>query len=413
MSTLILTLAHTAHGQHGSVNFVVTRAGQEPQEASHGPLDSLPHHGKPTIALVPPQRLSWHRLVLPKNSLSKPLLGMRMDGPRLRQVLDGMLEEQLLDEPRRIHLALEPGAREGVPVWVCACDAGWLQAALAQLETAGIRPQRICPEFVPASIQTPPAWNFVRDAHQGWAVHTDLDGVAAWAFPDHADAAYLAQIGLDPGGDIRVVAEPMVAVQLQTLSAGTVQQQTSGARMQAAAHSGWNLAQFAFAPRSRRARQLQEAWEGLWQLPSLRPLRWGLLALLVVNLGGLQWSAWQAHTAMQTQRAAMAQLLTQTFPQIQVVVDAPLQMERQVQALLAHSGAVSAGDFEAMAKALGAVLPPDTVPAALDFAPGELRAAGVALSPHMLATARTALSSQGYSLEEAGDTLVIRPRSTP
>jgi general secretion pathway protein L len=183
--------------------------------------------------------------------------------------------------------------------------------------------------------------------------------------------------------------------------------------MQAAARSDWDLAQFDFAPRSRSARQLQAAWDGLWQLPTLRPLRWSLLALLLVNLGGLQWSAWQAQTAMQTQRAAIAQVLTQTFPQVQVVVDAPLQMERQVQTLLAHSGAVSAHDFEAMAKALGAVLPPDTVPAALDFAPGELRAAGLAPDPQMLATARAALSSQGYSVEQAGDTLVIRLRSTP
>ena len=410
MNTLILSLPQ---GPHSSVNFAVTEAGQEPPDASHGPLASLPRNSKHTIALVPPQRLSWHRLVLPKNSLNKPLLGKRIDGPRLRQVLDGMLEDQLLDEPQRMHLALEPGAREGVPVWVCACDAGWLQDALVLLETVGIRPQRICPEFVPASIQTPPTWNWVHDGQEVWAVHTGLDGVTAWPVPDHADAAYLAHIGLDPGGETLLVAEPALAAPLQTLCAGTVQQQSSGARMQAAARSGWNLAQFDFAPRSRSARQLQAAWDGLWQLPTLRPLRWSLLALLLVNLGGLQWSAWQAQTAMQTQRAAIAQVLTQTFPQVRVVVDAPMQMERQVQSLMAQSGAVSAHDFEAMAKALGAVLPPGTVPATLDFAPGELRATGLALDPQMLAPARAALSSQGYSVEQAGDALVIRLRSTP
>jgi len=408
MNTLIFSLPH---GPHSSVNFVAIDAGQEPQEASHGPLASLPRNNKHTIALVPPQRLSWHRLVLPKNSLNKPLLGKRIDGPRLRQVLDGMLEDQLLDEPQRMHLALEPGAREGVPVWVCACDAGWLQDALALLETVGIRPQRICPECVPASIQTPPTWNWVHDGHEVWAVHTGLDGVAAWPLPGHVDAAYLAQIGLDPGGDTLLVAEPALAAPLQTLCAGTVQQQSRGARMQAAARSDWNLAQFDFAPRSRGARQLQAAWDGLWQLPTLRPLRWSLLALLLVNVGGLQWSAWQAQTAMQTQRAAIAQVLTQTFPQVQVVVDAPLQMERQVQALLARSGAASGGDFEAMAHALGTVLPPGELPTALDFAPGELRATGLVLDAQALAPARAALSRQGYSLEQAGDTLAIRVTS--
>lgn len=412
MSTLILTLPSTPRDTQCTVAFVHGDTGPQAPDVGRCPVASLPRNSGPTVALVPPQRLSWHRLLLPANTLRKSLPGQRVDGQRLRLVLGGMLEDQLLDEPQRTHLALEPGAREGVPVWVCACDAGWLQDALTLLEHAGIRPHRICPEFVPASIGSPPAWTFLHDAGQTWAVHTAVDGVTAWPVPDGADSARLTPIGLNPD-DALLVAEPALAPHLQTLTTGAVQLQTSAARLQAAARSDWDLAQFDFAPRSRRRQRLQRSWEAWWQSAHWRPLRWSLLALLLANLGGLQWSAWQAHSAMQTQRAAMAQVLTQTFPQITVVVDAPVQMERQVEVLLAHNGTVSAHDFEAMAQTLGAVLPPDTVPATLDFAPGALRVTGVALDAPSLARARAALADQGYKLEQAGEALVVRARSKP
>jgi len=412
MSTLIFTLPSTPRDAHSAVAFVQIGTGRDTQAVSHGTVATLPRHGANAIALVPAQQLSWHRLQLPKNALHKPLFGKRIDGPHLRAVLSGMLEDQLLDEPQHLHLAMEPGAREGQPVWVCACNKAWLHDALALLDSAGIRPERICPEFVPASLAADVQWNFVSDAQQVWAVHTRADGVTAWPVPAMADSAFLSQRGLDLS-DALLVAEPALAGHLETLSGRAVEVQSTPVRWQAAARSDWNLAQFDLAPRSRSSRQIQRVWNGLWQTPQLRPLRWSLLALLLVNLGGLQWSAWQAQAAMQAQQAAIRQVLTQTFPQIQVVVDAPLQMQRQVQALQAQGGAASARDFEAMANALGTVLPSDAVPVTLDFAPGELRATGVTLDPQALAPARAALTPQSYSLELAGDTLVLRARSGP
>src|SRR4051812_20158586 len=78
--------------------------------------------GAEIVAVVPVQALAWHRADLPR--------GAAPGSPRLRNALEGLLEEQLLDEPEALHLALQPGARAGEPAWVAVCDRAWLRAAL-------------------------------------------------------------------------------------------------------------------------------------------------------------------------------------------------------------------------------------------------------------------------------------------
>ena len=97
--------------------------------------------GAEVVAVVPVQALAWHRVTLPK--------GMAAGSPRLRAALDGLLEEQLLDEPEALHLALQPGGRAGEPAWVATCDRAWLRNALQLLEAANRPVTRIVPEFAP------------------------------------------------------------------------------------------------------------------------------------------------------------------------------------------------------------------------------------------------------------------------
>ena len=62
-----------------------------------------------TVVIVPATQLSWHRLTLPMGAL----------GGRQRAVLEGLLEDQLLDEPAHLHLPPMPAR---------ACLFGWLFA---------------------------------------------------------------------------------------------------------------------------------------------------------------------------------------------------------------------------------------------------------------------------------------------
>ncbi len=68
-------------------------------------------------------------------------LGANQQTPRLRSILEGLLEDRLLDDPAQLHFALQPGARAGSPVWVAVCDRSWLRDHLQALEAA--RPTRI------------------------------------------------------------------------------------------------------------------------------------------------------------------------------------------------------------------------------------------------------------------------------
>src|SRR5687768_14764839 len=73
--------------------------------------------GDELILCVPAATLSWHQVTLPQGSMS--------GGVRLRSVLNGLLEDRLLDDPEQLHFALQPDPRAGVPVWVAACNRLW------------------------------------------------------------------------------------------------------------------------------------------------------------------------------------------------------------------------------------------------------------------------------------------------
>ena len=83
-----------------------------------------------TVVMVGAAQLSWHRVQLPK--------GVSGNSVRLRPVLEGLLEDQLLDEPSALHFALAPGAAKDAIAWVAVCDKAWLRAGLQALEAAGI-----------------------------------------------------------------------------------------------------------------------------------------------------------------------------------------------------------------------------------------------------------------------------------
>jgi general secretion pathway protein L len=87
---------------------------------------------------------------LPKGTLERGWLQDKSQS-RLRSVLDGLLEERLLDEPEQLHFAIQPQARAGEPLWVAACNRDWLHAWLLAVEQAGRVVSRIVPEMEPGA----------------------------------------------------------------------------------------------------------------------------------------------------------------------------------------------------------------------------------------------------------------------
>ena len=406
MATLILTLPRTGLQAGSVVDYVLSPDGLAVGTASSAPVALLPSAGTgrvtETLLLVDAAQLSWHRVPLPK--------GAAGNSSRLRAVLEGLLEDQLLDDPATLHFALAPGAAKDASTWVAVCDKAWLRSSLQTLEAAGITVARIVPELVPDALadasQSAGAGSLyaIDNAGQPLLLHASASGVTPW--PLQASTVALLQWPQDAA----LRAEPAIAALAEQLFGRSVQLQSRAERALAACQSDWDLAQLDLVnnQRSRSLKRLGGAARTLLQAPRWRAARWSLLALIAVNLLGLNVRAGAERAALQAQRKAIDTVLTGTFPATQVVVDAPVQMQRAVAALQQSTGALGMRDFETLLGAWAHAAPAAPAPSGIDFANGELHLHGVALAGPALAEATQALKAQGYTLIATGTDLTLR-----
>ena len=402
MSALIVLLPPDPAAAAAEFDYVLTKDGSTATSHGSAPAALLPapdRTGGEVVAVVPVSKLSWHRIELPK--------GTAAGSPRLRAVLEGLLEDQLLDEPEALHFALPPQARSGVPLLVATCDRAWLRSALQALEAAERPVSRIVPEFAP---QGEPVLYAIGDPQRPALVLAGADGVMK--LPLSAQSLPLLPSLPET---TRCIAEPGVAsLAEQVLHHQPVLQQTPQRWLQAAL-SDWDLAQLEFASsgRARALKKLGTAWADLLSTPQWRPARWGAVLLLLVNLIGLNAWALRERSTLSRQRDAIRQTLTQTFPSIKVVVEPVVQMEKEVASLRQTTGALSGRDLEAMLGALSSAPLPPRPATGVEYSPGELRVRGLALGPDELQRVTASLSAQGYAAVSQGDTLAITKTGTP
>lgn len=385
----------------GSSEFVcvVSADGRTPGATTSAVASLLPAAtgaGAQVVAIVPSSLLAWHRVAWPR--------GAAAGSPRLRAALEGLLEEQLLDEPEALHFALDPQARAGEQAWVAVCDRAWLRACVQALEAAGRAPTRIVPEFAP---EAPLALHVIEEepeASGAWLVAHGPEGVLTLPLL-HGAADLLPPLA----EDTLCFAEPAVAEQAEQLLARPVVLQPAAQRWLQAAQSRWDLAQFDFAStgRARALKKLTTTLGDLLHARRWRPARWALALLLVVNLVGLNAWAWMERAALAAKREAVRATLTQAFPQVKVVVDAPVQMEREVTALRQATGAPSPRDMDTLLGALAQVAAGRSV-TGVDYASGELRARGLGWTEADLRGALPALRSQGITAGLQGDAVVLQ-----
>ena len=126
----------------------------------------------------------------------------------------------------------------------------------------------------------------------------------------------------------RFFATPPVASPAERWLGRAVTVQTASEHMLLASRSLWNLLQFELAPRSKGAHALSDQWRHFMS-PTWRPVRVGLAALVVVQVLGLNVWAWHQQHTLKSRQAQRVQLLQQAHPQVRVVLDAPVQMQRE------------------------------------------------------------------------------------
>ena len=360
--------------------------------------------GAEVVAVVPSAALSWHAISLPK--------GVGPRSPRLRAVLQGLLEDRLLDAPDDLHLALAPAPDTGGRLWVAACDRAWLQGWCARLEAAQRPVDRIVPELPPA-LADAATIVVCGDADHPQALLADAEGV--WQGPLAVLAARVTQAAARPADAVALISEPPVAAQAEQAFGRAAQVMTPAQRLGEAAASAWNLAQGELDTAGRR-----HAMSGLGRrlaqvavAPQWRAARWGAAVLLLAQLAGLNAWAWHEQRALAAKRAAIEEVLTARFPQVKVVIDAPLQMEREVAALRRASGVASAADLEPLLGAVATALPAGSTPSRIEFNAGELRLQGLPLEPAAAQAMRDRLRATGIGAQMQGDTLVLRTAGTP
>jgi general secretion pathway protein L len=381
----------------------VTRQGEDPP-ALWPRCDTL-------VALVPPQALSWARLDLPK-----------VPAGRMRAALAGALEDKLLEEPEHLHFALPPQARPGRPATIAMLAKAPLQAALQAVEAAGRDIDRVVPLWQPCQ---PPRGHFRRAEEDGTAgvqlVWADEDGVAALPL-DGDGARQQALTGQHPPGQAPLdtpqeapattwTCSPAAAVRAEAWAGRPVPVVPDWQPGLQAAASTWELRQFDLAPGHRGLRLGRELWRQFGS-PAWRPARLGLAAAVVVNVLGLQVWAWQQQQAVRAAQQAQVALLKSAHPQVRVVLDAPLQMQRELERLRQAAGQPGEADLEAALSAAAAAWPAGLAPPqALRYERGRLTLSASGLGATQVAAMGEHLQPQGWTVAAAGGALTLTRRT--
>ncbi len=419
MSQLIIALPLEALTAETVLTFVLVVDGQAVEAGECLPAQ-LPHPDLPgheNIALAPVRALSWHQVTLPE--------GVGQGSPRLKAVLDGLLEDQLLDEPAQLHFALAPApGGPGRPQWVAACERRWLAMAVQGLAAVGRPLARVLPEWGPPGAQRlhvtghTAAPTVVACSPLSISVLALTPETLAWVLPsEHAlpgvgdvteDAERNDALPADEPVPVQLSAEPeLVALAEQQLHR-PVQAWPLHQRWQAAAHAPWDLARGLLM--RKRAQRPGIEW---LRAPRWRLARQAVLSLLLVNVIGLNALAWQQERQLAQGRADIQRVLLQTFPNVRTVIDAPAQMQREVQRLALATAAPMPTDLDAMLSALqgalqdaGNAAPPAI--GSLNYRAGELRVTVLDLPAAQRAEVMQRLRRLGYPTSQEADTLVMK-----
>ena len=361
-------------------------------------LNLLPQADK-TILVAPAQALSWHQIDLPK-----------VPKARLRAALDGLLEDRLLDDTHAMSFALSPDTPAGKAapgVWVAACDKAWLTGAIASFEKAGCRVTQVVPEFWPM----PEAAVFVTGSEEdAWLTRAATDGVLTLPLRSNDLSGSTSALLADYPTDAVVMAEPAVAALAEQSLARPVMLRQSASGLLQSAQSPWELAQFEqrLSGDGEGIKRLRRAWEAFWQTAAWRPARWGLTAILLTNVIGLNAWAWQQKSSLAAKRVQLGTLLTQTFPGVKVVVDPQLQMVKEMALLRQATGAVSTQNFESILSAFSTSAGVNIESTAIEFVANTVTLKGIKLADAELSMVQAKLKMAGYSLKMDGDRAIVK-----
>ncbi|MCW5634539.1 MAG: general secretion pathway protein GspL [Rubrivivax sp.] len=353
------------------------------------------------IVVLADADVSWHRIKVPK---APPA--------RMRAALMGMLEETLLDDEGALHVVLAPGGQPGRTGWVAVAHKPWLTAVLNALESAGTDVEKVVPLSAPVAQPVGHFWlDEAGDGNLGsvWLVFARKDGVNCV----NLDGNLAKSLIVGAGELARWTATPAAAAHAERWLGSRVSVLTEAERAMLACRGATNLRQYELAPRHRGMRALREVGRR-FMLPEWRAVRWGVAALVAMQLIGLNAHAWHQERVLQRKREAMNETLRSTFPGVRTVLDAPLQMQRETDRARALAGRAGDADFESLLGAAAAAWPDGAGPApTVRYEPGKLTLAAPGWGEPQVRQLRERLAAAGLAAEFAEGRVVVTRRAGP
>jgi len=389
MSTLIISLPLEAVSAQTEFDFVVTGDGVAATQSGRARAEALPSIDKPgdvCIATAPLRALSWHQVTLPE--------GVTPGSTRMRAVLEGLLEDKLLDDPRLLHFTLPPVFQPGMTQWVSVCDRRWLAMAVQGLET-GKRPvSRVVPDWGPPA--GPLRLHVTGTLEDPQLVVNGDSGIGM--FP------LAAEVPEGFGLTASVSAEPALAALASQILLRPVTPLSTAERLRRVIDSAWDMS------KRLQMRNLADRGKLEWlRAPRWRHVRWAAIAVVGVNVLGLNALAWVGQQQLAVKQAAMQKMLTRSFPNVKTIVDVPVQMGREVRLLEQAHAAPAMADLDVMLSALNRALPAGDSLKSLDYTSGQLRLIGLELNANEARALSVGLTAHGYTATREGVNWLIQP----
>ena len=418
---LIIALPTKAHPQSGSsppsYSYWLSPNGLSISLSGQSSAALLPRSAGEVVAVIPWQLVSWHSLKLPALSQSQ------FNEQKLSAVLNGMLEDELLDEVNSMHFILPNNLKSlvasGREVMIGACSRDWLRSAVNALQDQGIRVQRIVCELTPTtsgplsktdnSIYNEPNTSELLESVESVAV---LHVLGPASLP--ASAVLCTENGvikLPPstpswsafkglgGKDLSILCEPHWVQSTSEALGREPKLYSVSQRMLDASLSNWDAAtgEWEQSRSFRFYRNIQKLYTEFMHHAKWSLARQALLGLVVLNLVGLNLWSWIEGVNIKSSEQELSKLLKETFPAIGLIVDPSLQMQREMKRLKHARGQSATGDLESMLSAVAQQLPPNYRLQSFNYSANELRLNGV--SKNLISGAGlNALEKAGYTL---------------